>query len=208
MIKIHHLNNSRSHRVLWLLEELNAEYEIIKYQRDKFTNLAPKELKDIHILGKSPVLEHNGKMIIESAAIVTYIIDQCASENFAPIITDSDYYQYLELMHYAEGSAIMPFLLQLYARFLGDNSKPLQPRITSEIQNHLGFLSAVLGKNEYFYRNKFSGVDIMLSFVLEAGKMSGVLQSFSNLNDLLAKYQDREAYKKAIELGGKYSLGK
>jgi len=159
-------------------------------------------------LGKSPVLEHNGKIIIESAAIVTYIVDQCASENFAPIITDSDYYQYLELMHYAEGSAIMPFLLQLYARFLGDNSKPLQPRITSEIQNHLGFLSNVLGKNEYFYRNKFSGVDIMLSFVLEAGKMSGVLQSFSNLNDLLAKYQGRDAYKKAIELGGKYSLGK
>jgi glutathione S-transferase len=102
----------------------------------------------------------------------------------------------------------MPFLLQLYARFLGDNSKPLQPRITSEIQNHLGFLSNVLGKNEYFYRNKFSGVDIMLSFVLEAAKMSGVLQSFSNLNDLLAKYQDRDAYKKAIELGGKYTLGK
>ena len=208
MIKIHHLNNSRSHRVLWLLEELGAEYEIIKYQRDKFTNLAPKELKDIHPLGKSPVLEHNGKIIIESAAIVTYIVDQCASEKFAPIITDSDYYQYIELMHYAEGSAIMPFLLQLYARFLGENSKPLQPRITSEIQNHLGFLSSALGKNEYFYRNKFSGVDIMISFVLEAAKMSGVLQSFSNLNDLLAKYQDRDAYKKAIELGGKYTLGK
>jgi glutathione S-transferase len=86
MIKIHHLNNSRSHRVLWLLEELNAEYEIIKYQRDKFTNLAPKELKDIHSLGKSPVLEHNGKIIIESAAIVTYIVDQCASENFSHLL--------------------------------------------------------------------------------------------------------------------------
>ena len=208
MIKIHHLNNSRSHRVLWLLEELDTKYEIIKYQRDKFTNLAPKELKDIHSLGKSPVLEHNGKIIIESAAIVTYIIDNCASENCTPKVTDSDYYQYLELMHYAEGSAIMPFLLQLYVRLLGDNSKPLQPRIKSEIQNHLGFLSNVLGKNDYFYRNKFSGVDIMLSFVLEAGKMSGALQSFSNLNDLLAIYQGRDAYKKAIELGGKYSLGK
>ena len=208
MIKIHHLNNSRSHRVLWLLEELNAEYEIIKYQRDKLTNLAPKELKDIHSLGKSPVLEHDKKIIIESAAIVTYIVDQCADDTFAPKITDSDYYQYIELMHYAEGSAIMPFLLQLYARFLGENSKPLQPRIKSEIQNHLGFLSNVLGVNEYFYRNKFSGVDIMLSFVLEAGKMSGALQSFSNLYDLLGRYQDRDAYKKAIELGGKYSLGK
>ena len=208
MIKIHHLNNSRSHRVLWLLEELNAEYEIIKYQRDKLTNLAPKELKDIHSLGKSPVLEHDKKIIIESAAIVTYIVDQCADDTFAPKITDSDYYQYIELMHYAEGSAIMPFLLQLYARFLGENSKPLQPRIKSEIQNHLGFLSNVLGVNEYFYRNKFSGVDIMLSFVLEAGKMSGALQSFANLDALLKRYQDRDAYKKVIELGGKYSLGK
>ena len=133
MIKVHHLNNSRSHRVLWLLEELNADYEIVKYQRDKITNLAPIELKKIHMLGKSPVITHNDKTIIESGAIVTYIIDQFAVEEFSPKITDEDYYQYIELIHYSEGSAIMPFLLLLYTRLLGENSKPLQPRIYSEI---------------------------------------------------------------------------
>lgn len=208
MIKVHHLNNSRSHRVLWLLEELNADYEIIKYQRDKITNLAPIELKKIHMLGKSPVITHNDKTIIESGAIVTYIIDQFAVEEFSPKITDEDYYQYIELIHYSEGSAIMPFLLLLYTRLLGENSKPLQPRIYSEIKNHLSFLSSSLDKNLFFFRNKFSGIDIMASFVLEAAKMSGSLQKFSNLEEILKRYQERAAYQKAIEIGGEYSLGK
>ena len=208
MIKVHHLNNSRSHRVLWLLEELNADYEIVKYQRDKITNLAPIELKKIHMLGKSPVITHNDKTIIESGAIVTYIIDQFAVEEFSPKITDEDYYQYIELIHYSEGSAIMPFLLLLYTRLLGENSKPLQPRIYSEIKNHLSFLSSSLDKNLFFFRNKFSGIDIMASFVLEAAKMSGSLQKFSNLEEILKRYQERAAYQKAIEIGGEYSLGK
>ena len=208
MIKVHHLNNSRSHRIVWLLEELDIKYEIIKYQRDKTTNLAPKELEDIHMLGKSPVITHNKKTIIESGVIVTYIIDKFAKEGFAPEITDKDYYQYLELIHYAEGSAITPFLLLLYTRLLGENSKPLQPRIQSEIKNHLGFLSNCLGSSNFFFRNQFSGIDIMLSFVLEAAQMSGSLESFSNLKEILQRYQDRSAYKKAIELGGKYLLGK
>ena len=208
MITVHHLNNSRSHRIIWLLEELNAEYEIIKYQRDKITNLAPKELEDIHMLGKSPVITHNKKTIIESGAIVTYLIDQFAIDSFTPNSSDDDYYEYVELIHYAEGSGILPFLLLLYTRFLGENSKPLQPRIQSEIQNHLGFLSSRLGKNKFFFRNCFSGADIMLSFVLEGAQMSGALKPFSNLQEILKRYQERNAYKKAEELGGKYSLGK
>lgn len=208
MIIVHHLNNSRSHRVLWLLEELNIEYEIIKYQRDKITNLAPKELEKIHMLGKSPVISHDKKTIIESGAIVTYLIDQFANKDFAPKLSDVDYYEYLELMHYAEGSAILPFLLLLYTRLLGENSKPLQPRIQSEIKNHLSFLSRSLGNNEFFFRNSFSGVDIMISFVLEGAHMSNSLKSFSNLQEILKRYQERDSYKKAEELGGKYSLGK
>ena len=208
MIKVHHLNNSRSHRILWLLEELNIEYEIIKYKRDTVTNLAPKDLKDIHILGKSPVIIHNEKTIIESGAIVTYIIDQFANEGFSPKVSDEDYYEYLELIHYAEGSAITPFLLLLYTRVLGENSKPLQPRIQSEIKNHLGFLSNCLGDSDFFFRNKLSGVDIMLSFVLEGAQMSRSLEPFPNLQKILKRYQERNAYKKAIELGGKYLLGK
>ena len=111
-------------------------------------------------------------------------------------------------MHYAEGSAIAPFILQLYMRFLGNNSEPLQPRIKSEIKKHLSYLANTLGNNDFFFRNQFSGVDIMLSFVIEAGKISGTLIPFPNLEALLKRYQNRVSYKKAIEVGGDYLLGK
>ena len=109
MIIVHHLNNSRSQRILWLLEELNASYKIESYSRDKVTNFAPEALKKIHPLGKSPVISEDGNIIIESAAITTYIVDKYAPKGFAPNSEDSDYYDYLELMHYAEGSANTTF---------------------------------------------------------------------------------------------------
>ena len=207
MLTLHHLNNSRSQRILWLLEELSVKYEIIYYKRDKLTNLAPEDLKKIHPLGKSPIITYEDKTLIESAAITTFIVEKYADKNFAPKLSDPDYYHYLELLHYAEGSAITPFLLLLYSRFLGEGSKPLEPRIYSEINNHLGYLSKVLGNNEYFFRNKFSASDIMLSFVLEGAMMSRSLEPFSNLKEALKRYQQREAYKKAIKIGGTYTIG-
>ena len=156
MIEVHHLNNSRSQRILWLLEELKAPYEIINYKRDLETNLAPQKLKEVHILGKSPVIVDNGKVIIESAAITTYIADQYAPSDFTPNQEDEDYYKYLELMHYAEGSAMLPLLLLLYSSSLGENAAPLMDRIFSEIHLHIGYLSKCLGDNEFFFRNKFN----------------------------------------------------
>ena len=125
MIEVHHLNNSRSQRILWLLEELEAPYRIINYKRVLDTNLAPEKLKTIHTLGKSPVISVDGKVIIESAAISTYIIDHYAPSGFSPDQNDEDYYKYLELMHYAEGSAMLPLLLLLYSSSLGENAEPL-----------------------------------------------------------------------------------
>ncbi len=141
MIEVHHLNNSRSQRILWLLEELKAPYEIINYKRDSETNLAPERLKKIHILGKSPVIRVDGKVIIESAAISTYIIDQYAPSDFSPKQNDDDYYKYLELMHYAEGSAMLPLLLLLYSSSLGKNAEPLMDIIFSELHLPLVHLS-------------------------------------------------------------------
>lgn len=207
MIEVHHLNNSRSQRILWLLEELKAPYEIINYKRDLETNLAPQKLKEVHILGKSPVIVDNGKVIIESAAITTYIVDQYAPYDFTPNQEDEDYYKYLELMHYAEGSAMLPLLLLLYSSSLGENAAPLMDRIFSEIHLNIGYLSKCLGDNEFFFRNKFSGLDTMLSFVLEAAKISDSLKDYSNLIDALDRYQSRPAYKKALEKGGEYILG-
>jgi glutathione S-transferase len=207
MIEVHHLNNSRSQRILWLLEELKTPYEIINYKRDLETNLAPKSLKEVHILGKSPVINDNGNVIIESAAITTYIIDRYAPSGFSPNQDDKDYYKYLELMHYAEGSAMLPLLLLLYSSSLGENAAPLYDRIFSEIHLHLGYLSRCLGKDEFFFRNNFSGLDTMLSFVLEAAKISDSLKTFPNLVDALNRYQSRPAYKKALDKGGEYILG-
>ena len=207
MIEVHHLNNSRSQRILWLLEELKAPYRIINYKRDLDTNLAPEKLKTIHTLGKSPVITIDGKVIIESAAISTYIIDQYAPSGFSPDQNDEDYYKYLELMHYAEGSAMLPLLLLLYSSSLGENAEPLMGRIFSEINLHIGYLSECLGDNEFFFRNKFSGLDTMLSFVLEAAKISDSLKTFPNLINALDRYQSRPAYKKALEKGGEYILG-
>ena len=207
MIIVYHLNNSRSQRILWLLEELNASYEIESYSRDKVTNLAPESLKKIHPLGKSPVISEDGKIIIESAAITTYIVDKYAPKGFSPNSEDSDYYNYLELMHYAEGSAMLPLLLLLYSSSLGDAAKPLHERIFSEINNHLGFLSERLGDNDFFFRDTFSAVDTMLSFVFEGAQISGSLQPFPNLISILERYHERSAYKVALEKGGEYKLG-
>jgi len=207
MMQVHHLNNSRSQRILWLLEELQAPYEIVNYKRDAETNLAPEALKKVHSLGKSPVITDKGKTIIESAAITTYIVDQFAPTDFSPNQEEEDYYEYLELMHYAEGSAMLPLLLLLYSRALGDNAAPLFKRIFSEISLHLGYLSDCLGDNEFFFRNKFSGVDTMISFVLEGANISGSLETFPNLVTALERYQARPAYLKALEKGGEYKLG-
>ena len=207
MITVYHLNNSRSQRILWLLEELNAPYEIKSYSRDKITNLAPETLKEVHPLGKSPVISEDRKIIIESGAITTYIVDKYAPKGFAPSPEDSDYYNYLELMHYAEGSAMLPFLLLLYSGALGEAADPLMERIFSEIDNHIGFLSNRLGSDEFFFRNTFSGADTMLSFVFEGAQISGSLQPFPNLISILERYHERSAYKVALEKGGEYKLG-
>ncbi len=207
MITVHHLNNSRSQRILWLLEELNTPYEIESYSRDKITNLAPETLKKIHPLGKSPVISEDGKIIIESGAITTYIVDKYAPKGFAPSPEDSDYYNYLELIHYAEGSAMLPLLLLLYSSFLGDAAKPLHERIFSEINNHISFLSERLGDDDFFFRNTFSGEDPMLSFVFEGAQISESLQPFPNLISILERYHERPPYKVALEKGGEYNLG-
>src|SRR5258708_3846990 len=139
MITVHHLNDSRSQRILWLLEELGAPYEIKRYQRDAQTRLAPPELKKIHPLGKSPVITDSGQTIIESGAIVDYLIRRHGRGHLQPAISTPAYDEYVQWLHYAEGSAMLPMMLNLYTSRLGDGAAPLTPRIESEIANHLGY---------------------------------------------------------------------
>src|ERR1700722_9214933 len=149
MIILHHLNNSRSQRILWLLEELGAPYEIKPYQRDAVTNLAPPELKQVHPLGKSPVIEDGEIKIAESGAIVDYLVRKYGGGRLAPAAGTTVHEAYLEWLHYAEGSAMLPLMINLYVTRLGDAAAPLKDRIDSEIANNLGYIEQALAGNDY-----------------------------------------------------------
>ena len=150
MLEVHHLNNSRSQRVLWLLEELGVPYEIKAYQRDATTMLAPESLKKIHPLGKSPVIRDGDQVVNESGAIIEYIVRKYGKGKLAPPESSPDWPRYLVFMHYAEGSAMLPLMLLLYTGRLGEAGAPLRPRITSEIDNHFGWLDSQLAGREWF----------------------------------------------------------
>jgi len=206
MLKIHHLNNSRSQRVLWLLEELALAYEIVPYQRDAQTNLAPESLKKIHPLGKSPVLEDGGQVVIESGAIVEYIVRRHGQGRLAPAESSPEWPRYLQLMHYAEGSAMLPVMLKLYTSRLGEAGAPLAPRIQSEIENHFGWLDGLLASSPWFVGRELSAADIQLSFPIQAARMLHGLQKLPNLAGFLERAQARPAYKRALERGGPYAF--
>lgn len=207
MIKIHHLNNSRSQRILWFLEELGCEYEIVHYTRDLETNLAPESLLDVHPLGKSPVLEDGDVKIAESGAIVEYLARTYGGGEFSLAKDHPEYNAYVEWLHYAEGSLMLPLLLNLYTSRLGDAAAPLQPRIQSEIGNHFGYTAKCLAEREFFAGGKLTGADIQMSFPLEAMNASGGLVHFSNLVSYVERIQARPAYLRALERGGEYRMG-
>jgi glutathione S-transferase len=202
MIEVHHLNASRSRRITWLLEELGLAYQVICYQRDAATRLAPAALKQIHPLGKAPVLRDDGVVVIESAAIVDYLIRHYGGGRFAPAIASPDYERYVQLLHYAEGSAMLPLLLKLYVGRLGDAGAPLQPRIQSEIQNHLGWLDGEIAGREYFVGNELTGADVQLSFVAQLGVQFCGRDAFPNLSRFAERIEARPAYQRAIARSG------
>jgi glutathione S-transferase len=207
MIEVHHLNNSRSQRVLWLLEELGLPYEIKPYQRDAATNLAPEALKKIHPLGKSPVIRDGDTVVIESGAILEYLVRKHGEGRMAPAESSPDWPRYLQLMHYAEGSAMLPVMLQLYTSRLGEAAAPLKPRIASELDNHLGFLDAELSGRDWFVGDQISAADVQLSFVIQAARLLYGLDKFPNLARFLDRIHARPAYRRALERGGPYAFG-
>lgn len=207
MITVHHLNNSRSQRILWLLEELQQDYAIISYQRDATTNLAPPELHAVHPLGKSPVITDDDVLIHESGAIVDYLCQKYGNGEFTPAIGSKDDLKYQEWLHYAEGSAMLPLLLRLYTSRLGDAAAPLMPRIDSETSNHFSFMNAELKGREFFVGNSLTGADIMMSFPLEAAKARGALDPFPQLGAFIDRIQARPAYVRALKKGGDYAFG-
>lgn len=206
MIILHHLNNSRSQRILWLLEELSAPYQIVAYQRDATTNLAPPELKSVHPLGKSPVIVDGDIKIAESGAIVDYLVREYGQERLAPAAATAEHEAYLEWLHYAEGSAMLPLMITFYTMRLGEAAAPLKDRLDSEIANHLGYIEAALAGRDYIMDQGFTGADVQLSFVGEVGRALGRLGPFPKLSAWVDRLHSRPAFKASIEKGGPYNL--
>ena len=206
MIVVHHLNDSRSQRILWLLEELGIPYEIKPYQRDAQTRLAPPELKKVHPLGKSPVITDGNRTIIESGAIIDYLIRRHGRGRLQPAPETPAYDEYVQWMHYAEGSAMLPLMLNLYAMRLGEAAAPLMPRIEDEIANHLGYIDSALKGRQFLVGDSLTGADIQMSFVGEVAGAFGKRAQYPNLDAWTRRLHERPAYKKALERGGAYNL--
>jgi glutathione S-transferase len=205
VIEVHHLNNSRSQRILWALEELELPYEIVKYQRDAVTNLAPESLKKIHPLGKSPVIKDGDQVLIESGAILEYLVRKYGNGRLAPPEDSREFVRYIQFLHYAEGSAMLPVMLKLYTARLGDAGAPLTPRIDSELDTHLGYLNEELVRGDWFC-GEFTAADIQLSFVVQAARLLYGLAKFPNLDGFLGRIYARPAYKRSLERGGPYAF--
>jgi glutathione S-transferase len=204
MIVVHHLNDSRSQRVLWLLEELGLPYEIRHYARDAQTRLAPPELAAVHPLGKSPVVVDGGRTVFESGAIVDYLIRRHGGGRLQPDPATPAYDDYQQWMHYAEGSAMLPLMLNLYVSRLGAAGAPLHPRIESEIANHLGFVDRSLAGRAFLVGDALTGADVQMSFVGEIAGAYGKRGAYPDIDRWIRALQARAAYRSALERGGPY----
>jgi len=209
MIIVHHLNNSRSQRILWLLEELGIEYEIKYYQRDSETMLAPASLKEVHPLGKSPVITDAHLTIAESGAIVEYLVNRYGNGKLIPAVDTPERWRYTYWLHYAEGSAMPPLLFNLIFNLFGvKDSSAMDGFIAPQIQLHFDYIEEELSKSTWFVGDEFTAADIQMSFPLEL--LANVPQQVENrphIKEFLARIHERSAYKRAIERGGEYDFG-
>ena len=221
MITVHHLNNSRSQRVLWLLEEIGVPYEIKRYQRDAQTMLAPPSLREVHPLGKSPVVTDGELTLAESGAIIEYLVERHGGGQFAPASGTPARLRYAYWLHYAEGSAMPPLLLKLVFDRVEAGPMPFFARpfaraiagrarnafIMPQITRHLDYMESELGKFRWFAGDEFTAADIQMSFPLEvAVKRAGLGPSRPRLADFLGRIHARPAYQRALERGGRYDL--
>jgi len=218
MVIVHHLNDSRSQRVLWLLEELGVDYDIRRYQRDAKTMLAPPELRAVHPLGKSPVIEHDGVVVAETGAVVEYLLEAFPGSGLRPAAGSEAGRRFTYWLHYAEGSAMTPLLLKLIFSQIpkrvpwlarpvakgisrGMNARMIDPQIAA----HIGFWEAELGRSDWFAGDAFSAADIMMSFPLEAaGARIGFGADRPNCRAFLSRIHARPAWRRALERGGDY----
>ncbi len=221
MIIVHHLNNSRSQRILWLLEELGLEFEIKRYQRDPETMLAPPELRAVHPLGKSPVIGDGDTVVAESGAIIEYLLERYGNGRLVPPPGTPQKLRWTYWLHFAEGSAMSPLLMKLVFDRIESGPMPFFVKpvaraiarkvkagyVMPQIAAHLKYMEAELGKSAWFAGEDFSAADIQMSFALEASAArAGMGANYPALSAFLERIHARPAYQRALERGGKYDL--
>jgi glutathione S-transferase len=222
MITVHHLENSRSQRILWLLEELGLDYDVKRYERDKVTSLAPKELTDVHPLGKSPIITDGDLVIAESGAIAEYLIDTYGEGQLKPSGGDKQTaLDYRYWMHHAEGSAMPPLVMKLFFTRIKERKMPffvkpiankiadtvLDGYINPNVMREMKHWEATLAETGWFAGAEMTGADIMMSFPVEgAAARSGLGSDFPNLKSFLKRIHDLPTYRRALERGGPYAL--
>lgn len=217
MLTVHHLNNSRSQRVLWLLEELGADYEIVRYERDPNTMRAPEALREVHPLGKSPVVSDDGLTVAETGAVVEYILQAHGGGRFTGPADPAGHWRYRHWMHYAEGSAMPPLLIKLLfgkmesdaPGFLKPFLKPVLAKVNErflgpELKAHADYWEAAVKETGWFAGGEISAADIMMSFPVETAAARIGYQDRPALKDFLERIHSRPAYGRALERGGPY----
>ena len=220
MITVHHLENSRSQRILWMLEELGADYKVIRYDRDPQTNLAPASLRDIHPLGKSPVIDVDGEVVAETGVIIEEPNDHFPEKGLRPAVGTPEYKRYRYWLHYAEASVFPILLLKLITTRMTEApmpffAKPVAKKVVAgvgdayvdpNIKLHFDYIERELGKTQWFAGDALSGADIMMIFPLEAMMSRGAAGARPNIEAYVKKVHGRDAYQAALEKGGPYSF--
>ncbi len=199
MIKLHHLNHSRSKRIIWLLEELGLDYEVVPYQRDSVTFLAPPELKSVHPLGKSPVIELDGQIITESGAITEYLIERFGADQLVPDRQSLIYADYLTWLHFAESSAMLPLLLKVFLAKEPAETAFLSSYADIEQNKVLDYVNQQLEGKRYLIEDRLTGADIMMSFVVDVVTNLGVISQYANIQRYSEQLEKNPNYQKAIE---------
>ena len=206
MLTLHHLNNSRSQKIVWLLEELELAYELVHYQRDPVTLMGPSALKAVHPLGKAPVLDDDGKLLSESGAITQYILERYAGGRLSPDPAGPQHMRFLECLYFAVSAGLNPIMLKVYAHAFGLTDTPLDMAASAELEVALAFIERNLGDGPWLFGELFTAADIQMSFIPELARAIGAFAGHLRIAAWQARLYARPGFHRAIARGGAYDF--